>query len=85
MTRRREPPTITRMVRRMEGCGLLERRRDPRDARSSRVHLTEAGLALEEPVARCWERAEQRTLADMIPDEQQTLRELLAKVRSNLA
>ena len=35
-----EPPTITRMLRRLEGCGIVERRPDPTDASSFRVHLT---------------------------------------------
>ena len=35
-----EPPTITRMLRRLEGCSIVERRPDPTDARSFRVHLT---------------------------------------------
>ncbi len=36
-----EPPTITKMINRMEKTGLLERRRDLTDARVSRIFLTE--------------------------------------------
>ena len=79
-----EPPTITKMVRRLEGCGLLERRRDPSDARSFRVHLTEKGRSLEGPVGRCWERVEERTLAGMSVGERKTFHRLLTKVRSNI-
>src|SRR5215216_6899270 len=58
-----EPPTVTKMLRRLQECGLVERRADPEDARSLRIYLTGQGRALEEPVVRCWERAEQTVLA----------------------
>src|SRR5215210_9307400 len=57
-----EPPTVTKMLRRLEGCGLVERRQDPKDARSFRVYLTEKGRALDGPVARCWAQAEETAL-----------------------
>lgn len=79
-----EPPTVTKMVRRLEGCGLLERRRDPIDARSFRVHLTEKGRSLEGPVTRCWEQVDERTLAGMSVGERKTFHRLLTKVRSNV-
>ena len=79
-----EPPTITRMLRRMERCGFVERRPDPADARSFRVYLTNEGRALEGPVARIWEEAEEKTLRGMNPDETLVLHRLLARVRKNL-
>jgi DNA-binding MarR family transcriptional regulator len=79
-----EPPTVTKMLRRLEKCGLVERRLDSRDARSFRVYLTGEGRSLEEPLARCWERVEERTFAGMSIGERQTFRRLLAKVRSNI-
>jgi DNA-binding MarR family transcriptional regulator len=79
-----EPPTITRMLRRMERCGFVERRPDPADARSFRVHLTDKGRALEGPVTRIWEEVEEKTLQDISPEETLVLRRLLARVRKNL-
>ncbi len=79
-----EPPTVTRMIRRMERCGFVERRPDPADARSFRVCLTEKGRALEEPVARIWEEAEEKTLRGMSLEETLVLRRLLARIRENL-
>jgi DNA-binding MarR family transcriptional regulator len=79
-----EPPTITKMLRRLESCGLVERRADPEDARSLRVYLTGRAQALEEPVSRCWERAEQTVLAGMSTSDRQTFRKLLDRVKSNL-
>ena len=57
-----EPPTATRMLRRMESCGFVERRSDPTDARSFRVHLTEKGRSLEKLVVGIWAEAEEKTL-----------------------
>ena len=79
-----EPPTVTKMLRRLEDCGLVERRPDPADARSFRVHLTEKGRGLEGPVLRCWERAEERTFAGLDPAERRELGRLLTKVRAGL-
>jgi DNA-binding MarR family transcriptional regulator len=79
-----EPPTITKMLRRLEGCGLVERRPDPTDARSFRVHLTERGRALEGPVARCWAQTEETALAGLSASDRRTFRKLLIRVRSNL-
>jgi DNA-binding MarR family transcriptional regulator len=79
-----EPPTVTKMLRRLEGLGLVERRPDPSDARSFRVHLTERGRSLEGPVARCWEAVEEKTLAGMSPGERKTFHRLLTNVRANV-
>ena len=79
-----EPPTVTKMLRRLEKCGLVERRRDSRDARSFRMYLTGEGRSLEEPLARCWEKVEERTFAGMSIGERQTFRRLLAKVRTKI-
>ena len=79
-----EPPTVTKMLRRLEACGLVERGSDPTDARSFRVYLTEEGRGLREPVLGCWERAEETVLAGLGAEERQTFRRLLNRVRSNL-
>ena len=79
-----EHPTLTKMLRRLEGGGLVTRSRDTEDARCFRVYLTDEGCSLEEPVARCWEKAEERTLAGMSQGERQTFHRHLAKVRANL-
>ena len=79
-----EPPTVTKMLRRLEGCGLVERRQVPTDARSFRVHLTKRGRAIVGQVARCWAQTEETALAGLSAGERQTFRELLIRVRSNL-
>jgi MarR family transcriptional regulator, organic hydroperoxide resistance regulator len=79
-----EQPTITKMVRRLEGCGLLTRGRDTEDARCFRVYLTDEGRALEASVARCLERAEEKTLGSMSAGERRSFHRLLKKVSANL-
>ena len=79
-----EPPTVTKMLRRLENFGLVERRPDPADARSFRVFLTPAGRALEGPVSRCFERAEEKTLTGLEPSERREFARLLAKMRAGL-
>ncbi len=79
-----EPPTVTKMLRRLERCGLVIQRRDTEDARSVRVYLTDEGRSLEEPVARCWEKVEEKTFAGMSAGERRTFHRLLTKVRANL-
>jgi DNA-binding MarR family transcriptional regulator len=41
-----EPITVARIIDRLEGRGLLERRLDPKDRRVRRLHLTEAAEPL---------------------------------------
>lgn len=79
-----EPPTVSRMLGRLEGCGLLERRRDPEDARSFRVCLTEKGRSLERSVAGSWERIEEKAFRGMSEEEKALLKALLSRVRKNL-
>lgn len=77
-----EPPTVTKMLRRLEESGLVERRPDPSDARSFRVHLTDRGSALEGSVARIWERVEKDTFGGLDASERRELGRLLKKVRA---
>jgi DNA-binding MarR family transcriptional regulator len=41
---------MTKMLKRLEGLGFIDRVPDPEDGRSIRVNLTEAGVALQEEV-----------------------------------
>ncbi|MEO0826854.1 MAG: MarR family transcriptional regulator [Cyanobacteria bacterium J06635_15] len=79
-----EPPTVTKMLNRLEKGGLLERQRDPIDARICRIYLTDAGWALEEPVQQIWQDLEARLTAHFTVEEQIILRRLLMQVRRNL-
>jgi len=79
-----EPPTVTNTLSRMEKAGLLERCRDPGDARCTRVYLTEKGRELREAVERRWEAVQKRAFAGITADEEALLRDLLVKIHGNL-
>ena len=79
-----EPPTVTNMLSRMERAGLLERRRDAKDARCTRVYLTQKGRELREPVQRRWGEVQERAFAGITAEEEALLRRLLARVHDNL-
>ncbi len=80
-----EPPTLSKMVQRMEVAGLVERRQDSEDARVSRVYLTERGRALEQPVLAIWRDLEKCTLSGLTETEQMLLRRLLLQIQTNIS
>lgn len=80
-----EPATVSKVLSRMESGGLASRRRDPEDARLSRVYLTERGRSLRQPVYRAWEQIEDRMLEDFTLEERILLRRLLVQARQNLS
>ena len=79
-----EPPTITKMLQRMEKAGLVERRQDDEDGRASRVIVTAQGRALQQPILQVWADLEVRLLANMTLTEQMLLRRLLMQALANL-
>jgi DNA-binding MarR family transcriptional regulator len=80
-----EPPTVTKMLQRMEAAGMVERRQDGEDARISRVYLTPNGRAIEEQVCGIWQQLDDETVAGLSDVEQALLRRLLQQVYANLA
>lgn len=80
-----EPPTVTKMLQRLEAAGFVERKQDSDDARVSRVYLTPAGRALEQPVCEVWTRLEAQTTQGISEVEQALLARLLRQMAENLA
>ena len=79
-----QPPTVNKMLSRMESAGLVERRVDAEDNRISRVFLTEHSRQLQQAVEPAWSALEAQTVANLSDDEQGVLRRLLAQVYQNL-
>jgi DNA-binding MarR family transcriptional regulator len=73
-----EPPTVTRMVQRLERAGLVERVRDPHDARLLRVRATPRARLLEGVVRRAWDEVDAMTADAVGEDGARQLRDLLA-------
>jgi len=79
-----EPPTVTKMIRRMEEQGFVERSADTSDARVMRVFLTERGRTAQAAMEQCWLAVEDRATRGLSAEERATLRYLLLRVRHNL-
>ncbi len=71
---------ITGVVNRMEALGWLERRPDPEDRRTNRLHLAEAGKSLFAEVNPKHDALIYEVLAEFGPDEMQVFRRLLQKL-----
>jgi MarR family transcriptional regulator, organic hydroperoxide resistance regulator len=73
-------PTIVKVATRMAAAGLLTRRRDDRDNRLVRLWLTEAGLALKEPVLETRQALEDKVTAGLTATERRRLLTMLATI-----
>jgi DNA-binding MarR family transcriptional regulator len=72
--------TMTTMVRVVERARLVVRRRDPHDARATRVHLTARGRLLEPIAASAVAQIEERVEARLGPRRTASLRVALAEI-----
>lgn len=79
-----QPATITKMLKRMEKTGFLERRPDPDDRRVSRVYLTEAGRAIRADVQQVWRQLEEEAFAGFAVEERVLVRRFFLHIRDNL-
>ncbi len=79
-----EPPTIAKMVGRLEAAGFAERTPDPRDARAKLVSLTDQGVDAAAHVSTVWTELSALTHAGLTPDEAEQLTRLLARVTDRL-
>jgi DNA-binding MarR family transcriptional regulator len=79
-----QPPTISKMLDRMEKAGLVMRQPASDDSRISRVCLTEQGRRSQEAVAEVWKNIEQRLTEGLSVEERLLLRRLLLQVYENL-
>jgi DNA-binding MarR family transcriptional regulator len=72
--------SISRLIDRMEGEGLVERRSCPGDARGQTVHLTAAGRKLRKRIWTAYGPAMKAALGGLSEDECVMLAGLLAKL-----
>jgi DNA-binding MarR family transcriptional regulator len=80
-----EPITMSRMIDRLQECGLVERRTDPQDRRSWLLHLTSQADPVIERVSAVADGLHACMLADVSEDELVSLRSTLKKIRKNLS
>src|ERR1700682_144874 len=79
-----QPPTVSKMLDRLEKTGLVERRPDAENSRLSRVYLTEQGNIQKLAVRAIWTDIEQRLTQRLSVEERIVLRRLLLQVHENL-
>ena len=79
-----EPPTLTKMLSRLEKTALLEKRRDLEDKRICRIFLTEKGYDFREPITQLWLELEEIILDNLSIEERLLFRRLLMQIHSNL-
>jgi MarR family transcriptional regulator for hemolysin len=80
-----EGPTLTHHLAGLERAGLVTRSRDPDNRRVQRVELTDAGDAAFHRLRRAAASFDQRLRTGLDDSEIQQLRELLARLASNVA
>ena len=73
--------TLTGIIDRLETARLIERRSNPDDRRSIRIHLTKKGKEVGAEAARLIAKANQEFLRDLSEDERRVLHETIAKLR----
>ena len=76
-----ESNTLTPILKKLEGMGLVERRRDPADERQVRVNATPAGRKLQRQVANS---AATLVEATGLGDDFATVQQTVARLRDNL-
>ena len=79
-----QPPTVNKMLSRLEVAEFVERQLDPEDNRFSRVYLTEQGRQVQRAVEGAFSRLEDRVVANLSLEERVLLKRLLLQVYENL-
>lgn len=79
-----QPATITKMIKRMERAGFVERNQDAEDQRVSRVYLTDAGRNIRGAVEGVLLELEEQTFAGFSSEDRALLDQFLLRIRHNL-
>ncbi len=78
------PPTVTKMVTRLEAQSFVRRESSTTDSRVNHVYLLPEGRQLLERISGAWQEAEAAALGGIKEKDQRKLRKLLKKIRANL-
>jgi DNA-binding MarR family transcriptional regulator len=79
-----QPPTVTKMLQRLESSGIVERRASNTDGRSVNAFLTRRGRDLEPQVQAIWAQMDDRTAAHLGGQELEVFETVLGKILVNL-
>lgn len=78
------PGAVTKVIKRLESAGYLERRADPTDERISRVFLREEGQNITHQIETAFDQIDQTLLVDLSPIEKEELTGLLKREYASL-
>jgi len=81
----KDKPNVTRLLKILEDKGLVYRLPDPEDRRSQRIHLTEAGAALREPLLDVGTDCLQQACQGLSAQDVAQLKDLLNRVYANVS
>jgi DNA-binding MarR family transcriptional regulator len=79
-----DPMTLVRILDRMEGDGLIERRPDAADRRARRLHLLPAAFPVLDEIWRVSDCARAESLAGLSAADRTQLMSLMQRVQTNL-
>ena len=85
MTRRRRGLRTVSALRLLERNGLIRRQRNDKDRRTINIFLTESGWALKQDLLPYALEVNTAATVGLTPKEMGLLREILTKIRDNLA
>lgn len=77
-----KPGSLSEILSKMEAAGLISRARDHQDRRQLKVTLTEAGAAAARMETEIRQRFRSSAFSNLTPEEQETLADLLDRVRN---
>jgi MarR family transcriptional regulator, organic hydroperoxide resistance regulator len=79
-----QPPTVTKMVQRLESSGIVKREPCKNDSRVSNICLTPKGKQLQTKMEKIWNQVESEFIANLSQAEKESFQKLLQKARENL-
>lgn len=79
-----QPATISNTINRMVSSGLITKVKDEKDARVSRIFLTEKGKEVLVEVRKIWRTLEDQTIEGLSEEEKQLMKQILQRLLSNL-
>jgi MarR family transcriptional regulator, organic hydroperoxide resistance regulator len=80
-----QPPTITKMVQRMEVSGIVKREPSQEDSRVSHIFLTNKGKGLQAKIEKIWEQVEREFVSELNKEEKLVFQKLLVKAKEGLS
>jgi MarR family transcriptional regulator, organic hydroperoxide resistance regulator len=79
-----QPPTVTKMVQRMEISGIVKREASQEDNRVLHVFITSKGKNLQAKIEKVWEQVEREFVSELSKEEKLVFQKVLIKAKEGL-